>query len=62
VTYVAVISALIGVQYVFLLFFAIVISLKFPKVLKEDISKKTIFQKTFAVLLLGAGLAILACT
>jgi len=57
--YVAIINALQGVQYVFILIFAIFLSLKFPKILKEEISRKVIFQKVFAILLIGAGLFIL---
>jgi len=57
---VAIINALQGVQYVFLLMFAVLLSLKFPQILKEEISRETIFQKIFAILLIGMGLAILA--
>lgn len=56
---VAIINALQGVQYVFLLIFTVFISLKFPKILKEEISKKILLQKIFAILLIGAGLALL---
>ncbi len=59
-TYLAIINALQGIQYVFLLLFTTLISLKFPKVLKEKFSKEIIFQKIFAILLIGSGLAILA--
>jgi len=58
--YVAIINALSGIQYVFLLIFAILISFKFPQILKEEISKKIIFQKIIAILLIGGGLALLA--
>ncbi len=58
--YVAVINALQGIQYVFLLVFSILLSLKFPKILKEEISKAIILQKIVAILLIGAGLALLA--
>ncbi len=57
--YVAIINALQGVQYVFLFVFAIFLSLKFPEILKEEISKRIIFQKVFAILSLCLGLAIL---
>jgi len=33
--------------------------LKFPKILKEEISKKIIFQKIVAIFLIGTGLAVL---
>jgi len=58
--YVAVINALQGFQYVFLLVFTTFLSLKFPQILKEEISRKILFQKILAVLLIGAGLMILA--
>ncbi len=58
--YLSVISALQGVQYVFLFVFATLLSLKFPGILKEEISKKVLFQKITAILLIGAGLIVLA--
>jgi drug/metabolite transporter (DMT)-like permease len=61
-THVALINALQGVQYVFLLVFAVLLSLKFPKMLKEEISKEILFQKIFAVSLIVGGLAISAFT
>jgi len=64
-SYVAIINALQGVQYVFLLAFTALFSLIYPQWtknagLKEKISKKIIFQKIIAILLIGAGLIILA--
>ncbi|PIR02415.1 MAG: hypothetical protein CO031_01290 [Candidatus Nealsonbacteria bacterium CG_4_9_14_0_2_um_filter_37_38] len=58
------INALQGVQYVALLIFVTLLSLTRPfwakKVgLKEEISKEVIFQKLFAILLIGTGLALL---
>jgi hypothetical protein len=58
-SYIAFINALQGIQYVFLLIFSLLLSLKFPKIIKEKISKKILFQKITAILLIGAGLAIL---
>ncbi len=58
--YVAVINALQGVQYAFLLVFATFISLKSPQLLKEEISKGILFQKISAILLIGAGLVMLS--
>lgn len=58
--YVAIINALQGIQYVFLLIFATLISLKFPKILKEEISRKLLLQKIIAILLIGGGLVLLA--
>jgi hypothetical protein len=58
--YVAFINALQGVQYVFLLIFSIILSLKFPNFIKEEISRKIIWSKILAVLAIAGGLAILA--
>ena len=58
--YIAFINALQGVQYIFLLFFAILFSWKIPKILKEEISRDVIFQKTVAILLISLGLVLLA--
>jgi len=57
---VALVNALQGTQYLFMLIFALIISVKFPKVLKEEISKKVIFQKILAILLISLGLVVLA--
>ena len=54
--YISFISALQAVQYLFLFVF----SLLFYKVLKERISKKIIFQKIFAIILMTLGLVFLA--
>lgn len=54
------INALEGTKYVFLLIFAILLSLKFPQILKEEISKKVLLQKISAILLIGGGLVLLA--
>ncbi len=58
--YVSLINALQGTQYLFLFLFALIISLKFPHILKEDISRKVIFQKLFAIFLIGIGIGLLA--
>ena len=58
--YVAVVNALQGIQYAFILMLTIFISLKFPQIFKEKISKELVFQKIAAILLIGGGLALLA--
>ena len=58
--YISLVHALNGAQYVFLFIFATLASLKFPKMLKEEISKEIIFQKICAILLIAGGLALLA--
>jgi len=54
-----IINALNGIQYVFLIILATVFFFKFPKILKEEISKKVLVQKTLAVWLIVAGLFFL---
>ena len=53
------VSALEGTKYVFLLIFTILLALKFPKILKEEITKKVLFQKILAILLIILGMVIL---
>ncbi|KKS91431.1 MAG: hypothetical protein UV65_C0006G0012 [Parcubacteria group bacterium GW2011_GWF2_43_11] len=57
--FLAIINALQGVQYVFLLVFAALFSFKFPELLKEQISREVILQKIVAILLIGGGLLVL---
>ncbi len=57
--YVAFINALQGVQYVFLFFLVILFSIKFPRILKEELNREVVIQKSAALLLLGAGLVLL---
>ncbi len=54
------VNALSGIQYVFLLLISTLLYYKFPKILKEEISKKVFLQKIFAIFLIGIGLAFLA--
>jgi len=49
-----------GTKYVFLLIFTILLSLKLPQILKEEISRKILFQKIIAILLIGLGLSLIA--
>lgn len=58
--YVALINALQGVQYAFLLVLTLIISLKFPNIMREKISRKIISQKLLAVVFIGVGLIFLA--
>ena len=54
------INALGGVQYVFLIILATLFFFKFPEILKEEISRKVLLQKTLAIWLIVAGLALLS--
>lgn len=57
---IAIINVLQGTQYAFLLILTVFLSLKFPNVFKEKITKEIVFQKIIAILLIGGGLALLA--
>ena len=57
--YISIVNALQGIQHVFLLIMTVFLSLKFPQILKEEISRKVVFQKIIAILLIGGGLALL---
>jgi len=54
------VNALEGTKYVFLFFLSLLLSSKFPNILKENFSKIVILQKIFAILLIFVGLIILA--
>ena len=56
---VAIINALQGVQYAFLLLLGIFFSIFFPKILKEDISRAVLIRKGRAILLVGIGLYLI---
>lgn len=58
--FLAFVNVLEGTKYVFLLIFVTLLSLKFPEILKEQISKKILLQKISAILLIGGGLVLLA--
>lgn len=60
ISFVSIVIALQGIQYLFLFIFALLLSWKFPKILKEETSKKIIIQKIISILLICAGLAMLA--
>ncbi len=57
--YVSIINALQGTQYALLFILTIILSLKFPQIIKEEISKKIVYQKIIAILLISVGLALL---
>jgi drug/metabolite transporter (DMT)-like permease len=53
-----VVNSLRGVQYALLFFMTLVLSVFFPRILKEGISKKVVIQKTISIILIAIGLAI----
>lgn len=57
-----IINALSGIQYIFLIILATVLFFKFPEILREEISKRVLVQKTIAVWLIVAGLFLFSFT
>lgn len=57
---VTLVNAMQGVQYFFLLLIAIFLSHKFPKVLKEQVTREIILQKIIAIIFIILGISILA--
>ena len=55
----AILNALRGVQYVFLFIIILIFSKFLPNILKEEISRKLVIQKTTAIILIVIGLAFL---
>jgi len=60
IVFLPIINALAGVQYIFLMILAILFFFKFPKILKEEISKRVLFQKIISILLILIGLYFLS--
>lgn len=57
---VAIVNASRGLEYVFLIIIISAMSLKFPKLLKEKMTRKTIFQKGSAIACIVIGLIVLS--
>lgn len=57
---VALVSVLTGTQSFFVLIFAIILSLKFPHILSEDIGKNTLIVKSISILLIFLGLIFIS--
>ncbi|OGL86096.1 hypothetical protein A3I40_01890 [Candidatus Uhrbacteria bacterium RIFCSPLOWO2_02_FULL_48_12] len=57
---VAIVNALQGVQYAFLFLLILMISSFAPRLIKESLSPSVIVQKTIAILILAAGLVLVA--
>jgi len=56
---VTLVNALQGTQYTFLLLMTIILSIYWPKILKEDTHKWVLAQKIFAIVLITIGLTLL---
>lgn len=57
---VTLVNAMQGLQYVFLLIMVAILSYKYPNILTEAVSRKSLTQKIIAVTLIGLGLAMIA--
>lgn len=57
---VALVNALQGVQYAFLLIFGALISFKWPHLIEERISKRIVIEKTFAIISIAVGLYLVS--
>ena len=57
---VAFVHAMAGFQYAFLFILALALSAKLPSIAEEPISTSVVMRKTVSILLIGAGLALLA--
>ncbi|MEI7498761.1 MAG: EamA family transporter [Candidatus Falkowbacteria bacterium] len=56
---VAMINALQGVQYLFLILLVLVLSIKFPKIYREELGRGVIAQKVIGVVLVSLGVYVL---
>jgi len=56
---VAVINALQGVQFLFLILLVLLLSKRFPNILEEEMGRGVMFQKIMGVVLVGLGLYVL---
>ena len=59
---VALVNALQGLQYVFLLLIVALLSLNRPQLLKEELGGHVLVRKLLAIALIGGGLALIAYT
>lgn len=57
---VSLVNAVRGIEFVFVFIFTLLLSRKFPNILKEEISRTIITRKILAIMIIGAGLALLA--
>ncbi|MDP3733215.1 MAG: hypothetical protein Q8Q91_01620 [Candidatus Daviesbacteria bacterium] len=56
----ALVNSLQGTQYIFLLFFALILSKKYPAIFGEKFTFTTLLSKIFGIALIGVGLFLLA--
>ena len=59
IAFLATVNSLRGIQYVFLFLTTLFISIFFPTILKEGLSKGVIIQKVISIIFIAVGLAVL---
>ncbi|MCX6702635.1 MAG: EamA family transporter [Candidatus Wolfebacteria bacterium] len=59
-TSIGLVNALQGLQYSFLFILALILSHKFPHILKEETRKRSVIQKVIAIIIIAVGLGVLA--
>jgi drug/metabolite transporter (DMT)-like permease len=59
IAFLATVNSLRGIQYVFLFLMTLFISYFYPKILKEELSKKIILKKMISIILRAVGLVML---
>jgi len=59
IAFLPIVNSLRGIQYVFLFFITLFLSIYFPKILKEKISRTILIQKIISIILIVAGLALI---
>lgn len=59
IAFLAIANSLRGIQYVFLFLMALFLSLFYPQILKEELSKGIVLQKIISIILIAIGLSLL---
>lgn len=59
VAFLPIVNSLRGIQYVFLFLITLFLTVFFPKILKEEMSRAIILQKIVSIILIATGLALL---
>lgn len=57
---VSLVNAFQGLQYAFLFLILLILSVRWPKIIKESLERSIIIKKVAAILLIGAGLVLIA--
>jgi len=57
---VSVVYSMQGVQYAFIFIFAVILSVKLPAILREELNRSELWHKILAIMLIGLGLILLS--